>query len=188
VRRSPIVLTATVAGVAAIVGFHAHEPSLPSATASAASPAASSSSGSSGSSSSTGSKGSTATTGTKTATGNAIATQYGNAQVRVTVTNGKITKVQALQLQGNDPKSVQISSSAEPSLRQSALSKQSAAIDAVSGATITSASYEASLQSALDKLGFKAADGSRGSSKIPQVQEHGGPDDRGGDPTSGLFG
>jgi uncharacterized protein with FMN-binding domain len=35
-----------------------------------------------------------------------------------------------------------------------------AAVDAVSGATYTSLSYEASLQSALDKIGFKAPDGS----------------------------
>jgi hypothetical protein len=73
---------------------------------------------------------------------------------------------------------VQISSSAEPLPRQSALTKQSADIDAVSGATIMSASYEASLQSALDKLGFKAADGSRGSSEIPQVEEEHGPGPR----------
>src|SRR4051794_41793418 len=89
-----------------------------------------------------------------------------------------IPGVEALQLQGNDPKSVQISGNAEPLLRQSALQKQSAAIDAVSGATITSASYEASLQSALDKAGFKAADGSRGTSTVPDVPAHDG--DRGG--------
>jgi hypothetical protein len=82
--------------------------------------------------------------------------------------------VEALQLQGNDPKSVQISSSAAPQLRAGALARQSAAIDAVSGATITSASYEASLQSALDKAGFKVADGSRAGSRLPQVDEHDG--------------
>jgi Na+-transporting NADH:ubiquinone oxidoreductase subunit NqrC len=74
-------------------------------------------------------------------------------------------------LQGNDPKSVQISSSAEPILRQEARARQTAAVDAVSGATITSASYEASLQSALDKLGFTAADGSRAGAQIPDVEE-----------------
>jgi hypothetical protein len=68
-RRAPIVLTATAAGLAAVLNFKAHEPTLPTA---------------------------------------------------------------------------------------------SAAIDAVSGASITTASYEASLQSALDKLDFKAADGTRG--------------------------
>jgi uncharacterized protein with FMN-binding domain len=164
-RRAPIVLTATAAGLAAVLSFKAHEPALPTASAStAASPPTPAPSPSSTSA------------GTKVATGDAIPTRYGNAQVRVTVSGGKITKVEALQLQGDDPKSVQISSSAEPYLRQSALAKQTAAIDAVSGATITSASYEASLQSALDKLGFKAADGTRGSSTIPDVEEHdGGP-------------
>jgi uncharacterized protein with FMN-binding domain len=160
-RRAPLVLTGTIAGLVAVLSFKPREPEVPAAAASTAV--------------------TTSPSGTKTATGNAIATRYGNAQVRVTVSGGKITKIEALQLQADEPKSQQISSAAEPQLRQSALTKQSAAIDAVSGATITSASYEASLQSALDKLGFKAADGSRGSATIPNVEEHdGGPDgDRG---------
>ena len=166
-RRSPIVLTATAAGLAGVLGFDAHQPSLPTASASStATPAPTDPPASSSSSSSS---------GTRTADGDAIDTRYGAAQVRVTISGGKITNVEALQLQGNDPKSFQISSSAEPQLRASALAKQSAAIDAVSGATITSASYEASLQSALDKLGYKAPDGSRGSSTIPDVEEHHGP-------------
>ncbi len=96
----------------------------------------------------------------------------------MTVTGGKITKVEAVQLQSADPKSVQISNSAAPLLAQSALTKQSGDIDAVSGATYTSQSYEASLQSALDKLGFQAADGSKGSTDTEQLQqggEHHGP-------------
>ena len=169
-RRAPIVITGTVAGLVAVLSFKPREPELPTAAAAVTTPAP---------------QKTTTTTkqaaGTRTATGDAIATRYGNAQVRVTVTDGKITNVEALQLQGNEPKSVQISGAAAPLLRQSALTKQSAAIDAVSGATITSASYEASLQSALDKLGFKAADGSRGSSTIPDVQEHDGDGGPGGD-------
>ena len=102
-----------------------------------------------------------------TATGDAVSTQYGDAQVKVTVKDGKITAIDALQLQGNDPRSVQISSSAEPVLQQEALTKQSAGIDAVSGATFTSASYAQSLQSALDKLGFKASDGSVAQLQVP---------------------
>jgi uncharacterized protein with FMN-binding domain len=178
-RRSPIVLTATAAGLAAVLSFKAHEPTLPVATASTGASPTPEASPTPGASPSTGASPTatpSASSGTKVATGDAIPTRYGNAQVRVTVSGGKITKIEAIQLQGNDPKSVRISSSAEPLLRQSALSKQSAAIDAVSGATFTSASYEASLQSALDKLGFKAADGSRGNSTVPDIQEHdGGP-------------
>ena len=150
-RRAPIVLTCTAAGLAAVLGFHAHEPARQAAAATSAGSAAPPGSGSS----STGA-------GAQTATGDAIDTPYGPTQVKVTVEDGRITASEALQLQGSDPKSVEISSYAEPLLRQSALAKQSAAVDAVSGATFTSSSYKASLQSALDKLGFKAADGSRG--------------------------
>jgi uncharacterized protein with FMN-binding domain len=171
-RRTPIVLTATIAGTAAVLSFKPREPALPVASATAASTAASGA-GASSPQRSSGAQ-------TTTATGDAIATPYGNAQVRVTIKDGRITDVEAMQLQGDDPKSVQISGAAAPALRQSALARQSAAIDAVSGATITSASYEASLQSALDKAGFKAADGSRGSADVPNVQEHDGGDDGGG--------
>ncbi|MDX6685017.1 MAG: hypothetical protein QOF86_1145 [Baekduia sp.] len=181
-RRAPIILSTTVAGVAALLSFKARAPALPTPTPAAASaPSPGTSSGSAAPSSSSSSSSSSSKTAgasssaTKTATGDAVGTPYGNAQVRVTISGGKITKIEALQLQGNDRKSVEISSFAEPLLRQSALTKQSASIDAVSGATFTSASYEASLQSALDKAGFKAANGARGSSQIPQVQDHRGP-------------
>jgi uncharacterized protein with FMN-binding domain len=97
-------------------------------------------------------------------------TRYGPAQVRVTVANGKIVKIEAVELQSGDPKSQAISSYAEPLLRQSVLAKQTAAVDTVSGATYTSLSYEASLQSALDKLGYKAADGSKASTDVSQLQ------------------
>jgi len=155
-RRSPIVLSATVAGTAGILAFHAHSPAVQTATATATAPTATPAPSSA-----------STTTGSGTATGAAVDTQYGAAQVRVTVANGKITKVEALQLQGNDPRSVEISSSAEPVLQQEALTDQTAAVDAVSGATFTSASYTQSLQSALDKLGFKAADGSRATLQVP---------------------
>jgi uncharacterized protein with FMN-binding domain len=150
-RRSPLVLAGTIAGTAGVLAFHPHTPAVQRATASTstAKPAA------------------TASGGSGTATGDAVDTQYGAAQVQVTVRSGKIVEIKALQLQGNDPRSLMISSSAEPTLREEALSAQSAAIDAVSGATFTSASYDQSLQSALDKLGFKAADGSRATLQVP---------------------
>jgi uncharacterized protein with FMN-binding domain len=97
-------------------------------------------------------------------------TRYGPAQVRVTVSNGKVVKIEAVQLQNADPKSQAISSYAAPILQQSALTRQTAAVDTVSGATYTSLSYEASLQSALDKAGFKAPDGSTASTDVSQLQ------------------
>ena len=142
-RRSPIVLAATVVGTAGVMAFHPHTPAVQPAAATTpttATPAPTKTA-----------------SGARTATGTAVDTQYGAAQVRVTVKGGKITDIEALQLQGNDPRSLQISSSAEPILKQEALAKQSADIDAVSGATFTSDSYTQSLQSALDKLGFKSS-------------------------------
>src|SRR4051794_9373480 len=118
-QRSPIVIAATIAGTAGVLAFHPHAAtqtataSTPSATPTATATATATASGSSGSSSSSRASG--------TATGDAVDTQYGSAQVRVTVRNGKITNIEALQLQGNDPRSLQISSSAEPILKQEAL-------------------------------------------------------------------
>jgi uncharacterized protein with FMN-binding domain len=150
-KRAPVVLTATAAGLAATLGFSAHSKAptavaVPTTTSQPASP--SSSSGSSKSSSSS---------TTKTATGSAISTRYGPVQLKVTISGGKITKVEALQLPSSDPKSSQISSYAEPQLQQSALTKQSANVDVVSGATYTSDGYANALQSALDQAGFQAA-------------------------------
>ncbi len=156
-RRSPIVLGATIAGTAGVLAFHPHAPATRAATAATRTSSTPSAAAATTSTPASTSTKSTASSTSGTATGDAVSTQYGDAQVRVTVQNGKITKIEALQLQGNDPRSLEISSSAEPILQQEALNKQSADIDAVSGATFTSASYAQSLQSALDKLGFKAA-------------------------------
>jgi len=172
-RRAPIVVSATIAGTAAVLAFHPRTPAVPTATAStasAASSAAQSAGTSSGTTGGTGTGTGAAGTGagvSGTATGDSVATRYGNAQVRVTVKDGKIVQIDALQLQANDPRSVQISSTAAPILQQEALAAQTAGVDAVSGATYTSASYTQSLQSALDKLGFKAADGSVATLQVP---------------------
>jgi len=172
-RRAPIVVSATIAGTAAVLAFHPRTPTVPTATAStasAASSAAQSAGTSSGTTGGTGTGTGAAGTGagvSGTATGDSVATRYGNAQVRVTVKDGKIVQIDALQLQANDPRSVQISSTAAPILQQEALAAQTAGVDAVSGATYTSASYTQSLQSALDKLGFKAADGSVATLQVP---------------------
>jgi uncharacterized protein with FMN-binding domain len=167
-KRAPIIVSATVAGVAAVLGFHAHPAAVPvvAATSSATAPARAASSGSASASSTAASPSSAGTS----ALGAAMPTRYGPAQVRVTVSGGKIVKVEAVALQNADRKSVEISSFAEPVLRQSVLAKQTAAVDAVSGATYTSLSYEGSLQSALDKLGFKAADGSVASTDMSSLQ------------------
>ena len=86
----------------------------------------------------------------RTIDGGVANTQYGNVQVAITVTGSHITDVRALHLTDSSGHSVQISDYAAPILRKEALSKQSAQIDMVSGATYTSEAYQQSLQSAID--------------------------------------
>ncbi|MBX5447623.1 MAG: FMN-binding protein [Acidothermus cellulolyticus] len=93
--------------------------------------------------------------GTVTVTGSAVPVTegfrtFGTIQLRVTISNGKITDIQAINYPHNDPHSYEVSLYALPILRQEALAAQSAQIDAVSGATWTSEAYAQSLQAALD--------------------------------------
>ena len=103
--------------------------------------------------------GSTSTTpssaaGTQTVTGDEEQTRYGPVEVRVTVTNGKVTAVDAVEYPSDTPRDVQINQYAIPVLNQEAAGATSAQIDMVSGATYTSQGYISSLQSALDKAGL----------------------------------
>ncbi|MEU7056534.1 FMN-binding protein [Streptomyces sp. NPDC046197] len=119
--------------------------------AKAGGPAAGSSSGS-GAGPGSSSSGSSGATQARTVTGKVAQTQYGPVQVRITVSNGKITKADAVQA----PKgglSDQKTALAVPKLNQEAVAAGSAQIDAVSGATYTSGGYKQSLQSALDQAG-----------------------------------
>ncbi|WP_405409358.1 FMN-binding protein [Streptomyces sp. NBC_01124] len=90
--------------------------------------------------------------GTQVLTGDAAQTQYGPVQVRVTVSGGKITGVETLQAPKGG-RSDQVTADAVPKLDRAAVAVGSADIDAVSGATYTSAGYKQSLQSALDRAG-----------------------------------
>ncbi|HWK92505.1 MAG TPA: FMN-binding protein [Luteimicrobium sp.] len=111
-------------------------------------------SGSSDSGSGSGSSGSGSDSSSKTVDGDTVQTQWGPVQVSVTVAGGKVTDVTVLQQPNGNGRDQQINSYALPILRQEALSAQSANIDMVSGATVTSQGYVSSLQSALDKAGI----------------------------------
>lgn len=100
-------------------------------------------SGSSGSSSGSSSAGGTFT-------GDSVQTRFGSVQVQISVSGGKITDVKALQLTDEDRRSVQISNRAAPLLRSEVLQAQSANVQTISGATVTSSAYLTSLQAALD--------------------------------------
>jgi uncharacterized protein with FMN-binding domain len=90
----------------------------------------------------------------KTVTGDVAQTEWGPVQVVLTVKNGKITAVNLAQYPDGNPRDAQINSYALPILVQETISAQSAQIDMVSGATVTSDGYLQSLQSALDKAGI----------------------------------
>jgi uncharacterized protein with FMN-binding domain len=167
-RRAPIVIVATVAGLAGVLSFHTKPASLTlgslpgasatrsSATTSVASGSTPSQSASSTSSSPTSS--STTTTNpsaTRTATGAAVNYHYGILSVSVTVSGKKITKVGIASLDdGGNFRSQSIDQQSIPILEQQALQAQSANIQGVSGASYTSAGFVQSLQSALSKVGL----------------------------------
>jgi len=88
-----------------------------------------------------------------TFTGNVSQTQYGDVQVRITVAGGKVTKAEAVKAPSGGT-STQKTEQSVPKLNSEVLTKQSADIDTVSGATFTSEGYKKSLQSALDQAGI----------------------------------
>jgi uncharacterized protein with FMN-binding domain len=85
-------------------------------------------------------------------TGQAVQIPFGTVQVQVTMQNGQITDVQALQLPSDQQRSYQIGQYAAPQLRSEVLQAQSAQVNTISGATYTSQGYLQSLQSALDQI------------------------------------
>ena len=89
---------------------------------------------------------------TKTVTGAVTDTQWGPVQVQLTVVGGKITAVAVLQYPNGNGRDAEINANALPILIQETISAQSAKIDMVSGATVTSGGYLGSLQSALDQM------------------------------------
>ena len=111
-------------------------------------------SGAAGSSSSSGASGASGPSGAAAAAatykGAVVQTRFGAVQVQITVTAGKLTEVTALQLTDDDRKSIQISNRAAPLLRSEVLAAQSADVQTISGATVTSSAYLTSLQAALD--------------------------------------
>lgn len=147
-RRIVLASAVTASGLVMLLALKPH-----TAPETAASPATAPSSSSSGSATGSGSGGSTAT-GTKTVTGETAQTRWGPVQVKITLKNGRITDVTAVQSPSDNPRDQEINSYALPELRREVLAAQSASIDTVSGATYTSDGYRQSLQSALDSAGL----------------------------------
>jgi uncharacterized protein with FMN-binding domain len=89
------------------------------------------------------------TAATTTVNGQVADTRWGPVQVQVLVSNSKIIDVVVLQQPSGSFQDQEINGYALPLLRQEVLQAQSAQIDGISGATVTSDGYIQSLQSAL---------------------------------------
>ena len=87
-----------------------------------------------------------------TFTGDPYTMRYGTVQVKLTISNGKITDAVAVQApSGRDQRYTDM---AIPVMRQKTLSAQSANITGVSGASYTAYAWYISVQSALSKAGW----------------------------------
>jgi uncharacterized protein with FMN-binding domain len=86
--------------------------------------------------------------------GRVAATRWGPVQVQVSISGDHITDVRALTYPSGNGHDTAINAYALPKLRQEVLDAQSAHIDTVSGATVTSDGYRQSLQAALDAAHF----------------------------------
>ena len=164
-RRVILAVTGTIAGLVALLSFKSHVPSAPVAATAGGAGGTAASSSSSSSSSSSGSgqtevvpgafpQGSIARNlppGETAVDGQVASTAYGPVQIQLIKKNSKIVKVAVLVQPTNTLHDVQIGEFAFPKLISETLAAQNGKIDAVSGATYTSAGYIQSLQSALDK-------------------------------------
>jgi uncharacterized protein with FMN-binding domain len=157
-RRVILAVTGTIAGLVALLSFKSHVPSIPAAATTGGSGGSSSSSSSSGGSTATvpgefpqGSLAGKLSAGETAVDGNAANTAYGPVQIQLIERNSKIVKVAVLVQPANTLHDIQIGAFAFPKLIGETLAAQNGKIDAVSGASYTSAGYIQSLQSALDK-------------------------------------
>ena len=135
-NRSPVVIAATVAGLALALGFRPQ-----AATTTAANTAALTT-------------GNANVSGAQTVVGSdqALAGGLGDIQVKVTAANGRIVSVGMAKMNLHGPQSQQISSSVIPQLEQQTMAANGGPIHGVSGATYTSKAYATSLQAALSQL------------------------------------
>ncbi len=97
----------------------------------------------------TGGSGTGVSTDATVINGSVAETRWGPVQVQIKVTSGKIVDVVVLQQPNGNRRDDEISSYALPVLRGQVLQAESASIDGVSGATVTSDGYRESLQSAV---------------------------------------
>jgi uncharacterized protein with FMN-binding domain len=156
VKRNVIWLMSTVSSVVLLFGYHTSTSSQAAGGGTVvATPATGGSSGSgSGSSQGSSGSGSSGSSSSGTVTGSVASTRWGDVQVAITVSGGRITDVTVPEYPNGNGRDQEINAYALPVLVKETLSAQSADIDMVSGATVTSTGYVQSLQSALDEAGL----------------------------------
>jgi uncharacterized protein with FMN-binding domain len=152
VKRIVLWLMSTLTVVMLLFGYHTSTSSQSGTgvTSSLSAPAASGSGTTSGSAAA----GRSSSASAATVTGTSASTRWGPVQVRLTVDGGTITDVTVVEYPSGNGRDQQINARAIPILVQETLDAQSADIDMVSGATVTSEGYVESLQAALDKAGW----------------------------------
>ena len=165
-RRIVIAAMSTLSGLVLLFSYHTSTSSVlprtsaapvagggPRGTGTAAPSPSGSATTSSGGPGGSGSGGSSPAAGASsgTFTGDVVSTRWGDVQVQITVSDGKVTASEAVAYPHDNPRDQEINAYALPVLAQEVVTAQSAQIDAVSGATVTSDGYIGSLQSALDQ-------------------------------------
>jgi uncharacterized protein with FMN-binding domain len=152
-RRISYWILSTISALVLLVGFDASRHTTAATVPPISSAPSGTTSGStSGSTSSTGTTHKKQqTTTTRTVTGSVAQTQWGPVQVQLVISGGTITKVNVLQYPSGNGHDAEINNYALPILIKETTSQQSASIDMVSGATVTSTGYLQSLQSAIDQ-------------------------------------
>jgi uncharacterized protein with FMN-binding domain len=141
-RRIVVAVVSTIAGLLMLFSYHTSTMGPGSTTATVP-----------GTASPTGGPSATTTGsgGDGTYTGDQVDTRWGPVQVAITVVGGRITGATAVVYPNGNPRDQQINAYALPVLSREVIDAQSAQIDMVSGATVTSQGYLGSLQSAIDQ-------------------------------------
>ena len=152
-KQAPLLLFAgTAAGFIGVLGLHLRQAPGPGPSGAASSSASSGAPAASSAAPGRTSPGPAGPGAVRSALGPEEQFGYGVLDVKVTQSGTRITDVSVPLLQTAEPTSQQISEQAIALLHGEALSAQGARIDAISGATYTSAAYIQSLQAAIDKL------------------------------------
>jgi len=155
-RRIVTAILSTITALVLLFSYHTSTDSTtvagsPIAQLGAAAGSTSQSRSSSNSGGSSTSRQSSPAASSATYTGGVADTQWGPVQVQITVRGGKVTASRAVQYPQNNDRDFMINSYALPILDQEVVQQQTASIDTVSGATVTSDGYLQSLQSAIDQ-------------------------------------